>query len=213
VRRCPGHAFPPALSVGSCAWLGNGVSFARRAKLTIRGHWEHAIVTDHAPFRTELVALLPRLRRFALTLTRNPADGDDLLQATCERAMLRMAQWQESTRLDSWLYTMMRNLWTSETRKRRVRLGQGQVDAAVADELLTPVGPADHVYGNELITMMMALPEGLSAALLLVSIEGHSYKEAAEILDIPIGTVMSRMSKARQLVKERLAQTGGRADT
>lgn len=159
------------------------------------------------------MTLLPRLRRFALTLTRNPADGDDLLQATCERAMLRMAQWQESTRLDSWLYTMMRNLWTSETRKRRVRLGQGQVDAAEADELSTPVGPADHVYGNELITMMMALPDGLSTTLLLVSIEGHSYKEAAEILDIPIGTVMSRMSKARQLVKERLAQTGGRPET
>ena len=173
----------------------------------------HAAVTDDASFRTELVELLPRLRRFALTLTRDPADGDDLVQTTCERAILRMGQWQAGTRLDSWLYTMMRNLWTSEIRKRRVRVGHGQVEAAEAAELSTPVGPADNVYGNQLIAMVMALPEGLSATLLLVSIEGHSYKEAADILDIPIGTVMSRMSKARQLMKERLAQAGGMAET
>lgn len=157
--------------------------------------------------------LLPRLRRFALTLARDAADGDDLVQTACERAMLRAAQWQEGTRLDSWLYTLMRNLWISETRSRRVRTGQGQVDAAEAAELATPVGPADHLYGNELIAMVMSLPEGLSATLLLVSVEGHSYKEAAEILGIPIGTVMSRMSKARQLVKEKLAEAGGMART
>jgi RNA polymerase sigma-70 factor, ECF subfamily len=170
-------------------------------------------VTDHPAFRAELVALLPRLRRFALTLTRNDADGDDLVQSTCERAILRMAQWQGGTRLDSWLYTMMRNLWISEIRSRRVRTGKGQVDATEATELSTPVGPADQLYGNELIAMIMALPEGLSATLLLVSVEGHSYHEAAEILGIPIGTVMSRMSKARQVVKERLVQTGGMART
>ena len=161
------------------------------------------------PFRQDLVRLLPRLRRFALTLTRNRDDGDDLVQSACERAIQRASLWQPGTRLDSWLYTMMRNIWVSEVRSRRVRVGQGQVDAADAVELSTHVGAADHIYGNQLIGMVMSLPEGLSATLLLVSVEGHSYQETATILDIPIGTVMSRMSRARQLMKDLLANTGG----
>ena len=164
---------------------------------------------DLVQFRTDLVGLLPRLRRFALTLARNRDDGDDLVQAACERAILRAGQWQPGTRLDSWLFTIMRNIWVSEIRSRRVRLGQGHVDAAETDELSTPVGAADHIYGNQLIGIVMSLPEGLSACLLLVSVEGHSYQEAAHILDIPIGTVMSRMSRARQLMKELLADTRG----
>ncbi|MFV2052395.1 RNA polymerase sigma factor [Aliiroseovarius sp. YM-037] len=176
-------------------------------------NWGYAAVTDHPEFRTELVALLPRLRRFSLTLARDAADGDDLVQMTCERAIRHAAQWRQGSRLDSWLYTMMRNLWISEIRSRRVRTGKGQVDATVAQELSTPVGPADHVYGNQLIDMVMSLPEGLSATLLLVSVEGHSYQEAADILGIPIGTVMSRMSRARQIVKEGLAEAGGMAMT
>lgn len=166
--------------------------------------WSIAAVGDFTPFRNDLVQLLPRLRRFALTLTQNRADGDDLVQATCERAMLRAAQWQIGTRLDSWIYTMMRNIWVSEIRSRRVRIGQGQVDASETDELATHVGAADHIYGNQLIGMVLSMPEGLSATLLLVSVEGHSYQEAATILDIPIGTVMSRMSRARGMMKEML---------
>ncbi|MGL4237396.1 sigma-70 family RNA polymerase sigma factor [Tabrizicola sp.] len=164
---------------------------------------------DLVQFRKDLVGLLPRLRRFALTLTRSRDDGDDLVQAACERAILRAGQWQPGTRLDSWLFTMMRNIWVSEMRSRRVRLGQGHVDATETDELSTPVGAVDHIYGNQLIGMVMSLPEGLSACLLLVSVEGHSYQEAADILDIPIGTVMSRMSRARQLMKELLADPTG----
>lgn len=166
-------------------------------------------MTDLMPFRKDLVRLLPRLRRFALTLARNREDGDDLVQAACERAIQRAAQWQPGTRLDSWLFTMMRNLWVSEIRSRRVRVGQGQVDAADTDELFTAIGATDHIYGNQLIGMVMSLPEGLSACLLLVSVEGHSYQEAALILDIPIGTVMSRMSRARVLMKELLVEAGG----
>ncbi|NJM84601.1 MAG: RNA polymerase sigma factor [Tabrizicola sp.] len=166
-------------------------------------------VSDLKQFRKDLVQLLPRLRRFALTLTRNREDGDDLVQAGCERAILRAAQWQAGTRLDSWLFTILRNLWISEMRSRRVRLGQGHVDAGETDELSTPISAADHIYGNQLMAMVLSLPEGLSITLLLVSVEGHSYQEAADILDIPIGTVMSRMSRARQMMKEKLAESGG----
>ena len=165
-------------------------------------------MTEMAKFKTDLVQLLPRLRRFALTLTRNRDDGDDLVQTAVERAILRRSQWHPGTRLDSWLYTMMRNLWVSELRKQRVRLGGGQVDASETDELATPIAAPDHVYGNQMLAMVMSLSDGLSSALLLVAVEGHSYQEVALILDIPIGTVMSRMSRARQMMKEKLAATG-----
>ena len=165
-------------------------------------------VADMAQFKTDLVQMLPRLRRFALTLTRNHDDGDDLVQTVVERAILHRAKWQVGSKLDSWLYTMMRNLWVSELRSRRIRLGGGHVDASVTDELTTPITGPDHLYGNQILAMVMSLSDGLSSTLLLVAVEGHSYTEAADILDIPIGTVMSRMSRARQIMKDKLAETG-----
>ena len=159
-------------------------------------------------FQTGLVDLLPRLRRFARVLARSDADAHDLVQETIERALVKRNGFRTGTRLDSWLYTMMRNLWVSELRSRRVRVGGGQVDASETDELATPIAAPDHVYGNQMLAMVMSLSDGLSSTLLLVAVEGHSYQEAAQILDIPIGTVMSRMSRARQMMKEKLALAG-----
>ena len=157
-------------------------------------------------FRDALVSSLPRLRRFARTLARNAVDADDLVQAVCIRAMERADLYDPETRIESWLYTMMRNLWISEIRKTKVRTGAGQVDASETVELRLDVNSEDITYGNELVKMVMALPEGLSSVLLLVSVEGHSYKEAAEILGIPVGTVMSRMSGARHRLRTALGQ-------
>ncbi len=203
--------YPPTLQVGGCAPANKGVHL----KLVQAGMPSADRSDDTMPetdqFKADLVQLLPRLRRFALTLTRNHDDGDDLVQTACERAIARRTQWQPGTRLDSWLYTIMRNLWGSEMRSRRVRFGAGQIDAAEADELATPVAAPDHLYGNQLTAMILALPEGLSTTLLLVAIEGHSYQDAAQILDIPIGTVMSRMSRARQMLKHELAATSAGA--
>jgi RNA polymerase sigma-70 factor (ECF subfamily) len=168
-------------------------------------------LADIVRFRKDLVQLLPRLRRFALTLSGQAADADDLVQMTCERAMLKAGQWVAGTRLDSWMFTMMRNLWVSELRSRRVRDGAGRVDAAETTELATEIGAVEILAGNQLADLILGLPEGLAATLLLVSVEGHSYQEAADVLDIPIGTVMSRMSRARQLMRQRLASTGGEA--
>lgn len=158
------------------------------------------------PFRQELVRLLPQLRRFALSLTRNQADGDDLVQHTCERAILRQDQFRPGERLDAWLYTMMRNLWVSEIRKRKVRMGAGQEDASESHALYSNAGGFSATAENQVLALIMALPEGLASVLVLVSVEGHSYREAAEILDIPIGTVMSRMSTARQRLKASLGE-------
>lgn len=199
--------FPPIQRVGGCHPSGNRVELRLVADNSADRNMGTANLTDLTRFKRDLVHYLPRLRRFALTLTRNSDDGDDLVQIVCERAILKVEQWQEGTRLDSWLYTMMRNMWISEIRKRKVRMGRGQVDAGESPELVTNVGPADQTYGNQLMAIVKSLPKGLSSVLLLVSVEGHSYREAADILDIPIGTVMSRMSKARQVMKARLAET------
>lgn len=196
---------PPALTVGGCLSARKCVHLmvvGRSQQVSGQGTRD---VTEMAQFKADLVQMLARLRRFALTLTRNRDDADDLVQTAVERAILRQAQWQRGTRLDSWLYTMMRNLWVSELRSRRVRIGGGLVDASETDELQTEVAAPDHVYGNQMLAMVMSLPVGLSSALLLVAVEGNSYQEAAEILDIPIGTVMSRMSRARQIMKEKLS--------
>ena len=145
----------------------------------------------------ELVTLLPKLRRFAMTLTRNASDADDLVQEACERAITRSHLWNGEGRLESWVYAMTRNLWVDEIRKRKVRTGGGTVDASEQDELIVEANAEKAIYATQLHKMILSMPEGLSSVFLLVNVEGHSYKEAAEILEIPIGTVMSRLSTAR----------------
>ncbi len=169
---------------------------------------ENNRVTDAAQFKRELIHLLPRLRRFARTLTRDAADADDLVQSACERAITRMGQWQPGTRLDAWVYTMMRNLWISELRKRKVRFGQGVVDADLANLPGNMASSDEKTFVGQVGQMIESLPEGLSSVLLLVGVEEHSYSETAEILDIPIGTVMSRLSRARAALRDGLNRTG-----
>jgi RNA polymerase sigma-70 factor, ECF subfamily len=204
-------AFPPTGSVGGCLLRSVGASVFVPDLAASRHHRGVAELLDHVRFRKELVQLLPRLRRFALTLCQHSSDADDLVQMACERAIVRASQWLPGSRLDSWIYTIMRNLWISELRSRRVRTGAGSVDASESDELKTEVDAAEMLQGNQISAMILSLPEGLAATLLLVSIEGHSYQEAANVLDIPIGTVMSRMSKARQLMKDKLVLANGGA--
>lgn len=156
------------------------------------------------PIRKDLTQMLPRLRRFARTLTRDIPDADDLVQTSCIRAIERSHQYDPSQPLDRWMFRLMRNVWISELRKRKVRIGTGQVEASQSPELYTEIGGAEQTYGNEIIAMIMRLPSGLASTLLLVSVEGHSYREAAEILDVPVGTIMSRMSTARQRLRQEL---------
>lgn len=149
----------------------------------------------------QLVALLPRLRRFGYALCGSVDDGDDLVQAACERALTRLDQWQEGTRLDSWMFRIMQNLWIDQLRARKVR---GQ---AVSPEVLDNVVSLD---GRQVMEARLTLdavrravdhlPPDQRIVLALVSVDGLSYKEAAATLDIPIGTVMSRLARARERV-------------
>lgn len=148
-------------------------------------------------FRTELLALLPRLRRFALGLTADAQAADDLLQSACERALQRHAQWQPGTRLDSWMFKIMQNLWIDTVRGRKP-------EAELSPELLETLPGADWQQGFEqglmleqVLAAIQKLPAPMRAVLMMVCVEDLSYREAAEALDVPIGTVMSRLARAR----------------
>ncbi|MDO9414837.1 RNA polymerase sigma factor [Pararhizobium sp.] len=164
-------------------------------------------VAESNDFRRDLVGLLPKLRRFAMTLTRNAADADDLVQEACERAITRSHLWNGEGRLESWIYAMTRNLWVDEIRKRKVRTGGGVVDANEQDELVVEASGEKAVYANQLQKMIASMPEGLASVFVLVNVEGYSYRETAEILNIPIGTVMSRLSTARMRLAAMINET------
>jgi RNA polymerase sigma factor (sigma-70 family) len=152
-----------------------------------------------------VLALLPRLRRFAMGLARDPADGDDLCQATVMRALDKRAQWQPGTRLDSWMMTMMRNIWIDEQRAR-IRRGE----TFVAEEAGAAVGAAggqeQAVELGVIDRALRTLPDEQREAVLLVMVEGYSYKEAAGIVGCPVGTLNSRLVRGRDALMARLGE-------
>ena len=158
-------------------------------------------------FDSELVAMLPRLRRFAHALSRNAADADDLTQATVERALRSREQWQAGTRLDSWLYRIMRNLWidTARARGRRDKVEAPEEEADRIGE-----DPRNAIEASVDLARMMAamerLPDEQREVVALILIEGFGYRETAEMLGLPIGTVSSRLVRGRTAL---LSMVGG----
>lgn len=146
--------------------------------------------------------MLPRLRRFALSLTWNPADADDLLQSTVERLLARGLP--SDAELMPWSIRVCRNIWIDEIRASKVRRRAGEELAHGQDDVVS--GESDTL--NELTLRevqgaLSELPEEQRAVLELVAVEGHSYREAAEMLETPIGTVMSRLARGRAALVER----------
>lgn len=160
-------------------------------------------------FRSDVIALLPRLRRFALSLTRSGPDADDLLQDACIKALQSWRSYDPAQPLDRWMFRVIRNSWTSEIRKRQVRLGEGVVDAEAADELVVHTAPEAALTLQQVETRIAQLDPDLAQPLLLVSAEGYSYREAADLLDVPIGTIMSRIHRARKLLTADLSDQKG----
>lgn len=152
--------------------------------------------------REHIVALLPRLRRFARTMTRHAADADDLVQLSIERALLRHEQWRPDSRFESWMFGIMRNAWIDEVRARGRRS-----EIFAAEEAGENVGEATTEAQLRLLSVQRAvdsLPEEQRMAVALVLIEGLSYKEAADVLDVPMGTVTSRLARAREALQAAL---------
>lgn len=143
-----------------------------------------------------MLALLPRLRRFAIGLAGHPSDGDDLCQMTIERALVHRQQWQDGTRLDSWMYQIMRNLWIDESRAR-ARRGQTFVSGEGGEGVGHDGGQEAAVELSLIDRAMARLPEEQREAVLLVMVEGYAYREAAEIVGCPVGTLNSRLVRGR----------------
>jgi RNA polymerase sigma-70 factor (ECF subfamily) len=148
------------------------------------------------PFEDELIALLPRLRRFAHSLSRSPADADDLTQATIERALRSRDQWLPGTRLDSWAYRIMRNLWI-DTARSRVRKEKFEASPEEAERHGEDGAIEASAELARVMSAMQQLPDEQREVVSLILIEGFGYREAAELLDLPIGTVSSRLVRGR----------------
>ena len=151
----------------------------------------------------ELLAVLPNLRRFSLSLTGSLADADDLLQSTVERVLERGLPGEAD--MLPWAMRVCRNLWIDEVRSRNVRRAAGN-DPSLADEQVVE-GEAE-IIGKlslrEVQSVLAGMPSEQSAVLLLVAVEGYSYKQAAAELEVPIGTIMSRLARARAALADRM---------
>jgi RNA polymerase sigma-70 factor, ECF subfamily len=147
--------------------------------------------------RAGLEPSLARLWRYALVLSRARDVADDLVQATCLRAIERADQFVPGTRVDRWLFTILRSIWLNEIRSQRIREGGGLLDAA---DVLTTDGAGEietNITATAVLRAIDLLPEAQRETILLVYGEGYSYAEAAAVLCVPIGTIMSRLSAGR----------------
>jgi len=158
----------------------------------------HGAAMRNADFHREIVALLPRLRRFALVLSRNADMADDLVQSTVARALDKQAQFRPDSQLDRWMFQILRSIWISDRRSAALR------QTELLDDHVDRIGGPDG--GNvtegrltlaEVQTRFKTLPADQQQTMLLVCVEGYSYAEAANLLGIPIGTVMSRLARGR----------------
>lgn len=206
---CNGGASPKdALDIS--LFLSNSGAIRHSGSTTTE--WVYAATMKSDQFKTEMINLLPRLRRFALSLTRSGPDADDLLQDACATALQRWQQYDPSQPFDRWMFRVVRNHWISEIRKRKVRQGEGQVNAEDSSELRAAGSQDDVLTAKQVRGKVADLDKDLAQPLMLVCAEGYSYRETAELLGIPIGTVMSRIHRARKLLlsslseKERVAE-------
>jgi RNA polymerase sigma-70 factor (ECF subfamily) len=150
----------------------------------------------------DLIDEIPRLRRYARALTGNAARADDLVQDTLERALGKRLLWRPGN-LRAWLFAMMHNLFVNERRCSREREPR---EADMLSEVPVRATQSDGLELRDLDRTLQQLPAEQRAALLLVGMEALSYREAAKVLGVPVGTVMSRLSRARERLRALLAE-------
>lgn len=156
--------------------------------------------------RSQITALLPRLRRFALTLTGKPSDADDLVQDTVERALRHLHQWERGTRLDSWMFRIAQNLFIDQIRakKRSSAVIVSSFDGADRVGFDGIARAEARITFNDTMSALATLPVEQRSAVSLVLIDGLSYRDAAQSLQIPIGTLTSRLARAREALAARV---------
>lgn len=157
--------------------------------------------------RDGLAAVYPRLWRYAVTLTGRRDLADDLVQTTCARALEKAHLFDPDTHLDRWLFRMAQRIWLNDMRAARLRAVPDAVDAEEAAANLPSA--ETNILARQVLDTVMGLPEGQRMAVLLVYVEGYKYSEAAEALNVPIGTIMSRLAAARRKLAEQTGETPG----
>lgn len=163
-----------------------------------------------------LIAFLPNLRRFAISICGSRDLADDLVQAACERALASAERFEPGSRFDAWMFRILRNLWIDHVRRQKT--AGVQDDISERQDIAGSSGEREAEARLTLKTVTEAiadLPDEQREVLLLVCVEGFSYREAADVLDIPIGTVMSRLARARKNLAEAagITETSARSQT
>jgi RNA polymerase sigma-70 factor, ECF subfamily len=151
-------------------------------------------------FRDELQKMIPRLRQYACALTRDPSQADDLVQAALTHAMEKETYWVPGTDLRAWLFTIMHNLFVSQARRRN----RSPVCTSTRLEHWAPAAPGrqeDALVLRDLDRGLARLPTDYRLILLLVGVQDMSYQEASSVLQIPMGTLKSRLSRARDILR------------
>jgi RNA polymerase sigma-70 factor (ECF subfamily) len=148
--------------------------------------------------KAAILAEIPRLRRYARALLRDRDAADDLVQDCLERALLRLDNWQTGESPRRWLFTIMHHLFIDQTRKARRRSEVVMLTLDESEALSSPALQADGIASREIVDALQTISPERRAALVMVGIEGFSYAEAASMLGIPAGTLMSRISRGRE---------------
>lgn len=161
----------------------------------------------------EMLALLPRLRRFTRGLTGSSDAGDDLLQDTVERAISNIDSWTPGTRLDSWMYRIAHNRFLNLKRAEGTQRNYQRLQVHYESQSLDGERQAEgRLAYSQVRNLVALLPEDQRAALLLITVEGLSYRETASVLGIPEGTVTSRIARARTSLREWLEDPASQPD-
>jgi RNA polymerase sigma-70 factor, ECF subfamily len=160
--------------------------------------------SEEQDFTANLIEILPRMRRFALSLSRNNAVAEDLVQSACLRAIAAKQSWQRGTNFSAWIFRIIRNLWLDQLRHRKVAGYEKVIDDELG--LVAPGANAEtQLMLLQVQKAVLNLPDEMREVVSLVCIEELSYRETALLLDLPLGTVMSRLARARI----KLAETTG----
>ncbi len=164
-----------------------------------------------SPLPSHLPGLLPKMWRFALRLTQHHHDAQDLVQRTCVRALEREHQWNHQGSPLSWLYAILHSIWLNEMRSRRLHpvdslsTDDDEEERPLEDE--RAADPESLMFFRQVVLAVEGLPDAQRVVMLLVAVEGLSYREAADVIGVPIGTVMSRLARARVAIGERFSDS------
>jgi RNA polymerase sigma-70 factor (ECF subfamily) len=162
----------------------------------------HDALPAGAQIKQEMVAAIPRLRAFAVSLCGNPDRADDLVQETLAKALLNIKSFSVGTNLLAWLFTILRNAYYSEFRKRRREVAD--VDGSLSGALVSKADQDDHMEMLDFRRALQKLSPDQREALILIGATGLSYEEAAEVCKCAVGTMKSRVSRARSRLSELL---------